>query len=57
MILCFFFQQKNLVTNFFDKSELEDVLKNYFNIIFLQDDKHVNQDGTESVWWKILVKK
>jgi tellurite methyltransferase len=51
------FEYKGITRFFFDKSELEDVLKNYFNIIFLQDDKHVNQDGTESVWWKILVKK
>jgi len=51
------FEYKGITRFFFDKSQLEDTLKNHFNIIFFEDDKHVNQDGTVSVWWKILVKK
>ena len=51
------FEYKGITRFFFDKPQLENTLKNFFNIIFLEEDKHVNPDGTESVWWKILVKK
>lgn len=51
------FEYKGVTRFFFDKPKIENTLKNYFSIIFLEEDKHVNPNGTKSVWWKILVKK
>jgi len=51
------FEYKGITRFFFEKCQLEEILRNHFTIISLEDDNHVNQDGTESVWWKILVKK
>jgi SAM-dependent methyltransferase len=50
------FEYNGITRFFFSKSELENILKNYFTIISFEDDSHVNSDETKSVWWKILVK-
>ena len=50
------FEYNGITRFFFNKSELENILKNYFTIISFEDDSHINSDKTESVWWKILVK-
>ncbi len=50
------FEYNGITRFFFNKSELENILKNHFTIISFEDDSHVNSDKTESVWWKILVR-
>jgi SAM-dependent methyltransferase len=50
------FEHKGIIRFFFNKSELENILKNHFTIISFEDDSHVNSDKTKSVWWKILVR-
>ena len=50
------FEYNGITRFFFNKSELENILKNHFTIISFEDDSHVNSDKTKSVWWKILVK-
>lgn len=50
------FEYNGITRFFFNKSELENILKNYFTIISFEDDSHINPDKTKSVWWKILVK-
>ena len=50
------FEYNGITRFFFNKSELENILKNYFTIISFEDDSHINSDETKSVWWKILVK-
>jgi len=51
------FEHKGITRFFFESNEIQDILKNYFEIVFFEDDEHVNFDGTKSVWWKILVRK
>tara|TARA_Y100000996_G_scaffold407565_1_gene385320 strand:+ start:665 stop:1336 length:672 start_codon:yes stop_codon:yes gene_type:complete len=50
------FEYNGITRFFFNKSELENILKNHFTIISFEADSHVNSDKTESVWWKILVR-
>ena len=50
------FEYNGITRFFFNKSELENILKNHFTIISFEDDSHVNSDKTKSVWWKILVR-
>ena len=50
------FEYKGITRFFYNKPQLENILKNYFTIISFEDDSHLNQDKTKSVWWKILVK-
>lgn len=51
------FEYKGITRFFFENDQIRDILKDYFDIIFFEDDEHVNFDGTKSVWWKILVRK
>ena len=51
------FEYKGITRFFFDKIELEKILKKYFSIVTFEEDTHTNLDNTTSVWWKILVKK
>ncbi len=51
------FEYKGITRFFFESNKIKDILKNHFDIIFFEDDEHVNFDGTKSVWWKILVRK
>ncbi|MBC8304744.1 MAG: class I SAM-dependent methyltransferase [Pelagibacterales bacterium] len=51
------FEYKEIVRYFFEKHELESILKKKFQIISFDESTHVNPDSTKSVWWKILVKK
>ena len=51
------FEYKKIIRYFFEKHELESILKEKFQIISFDESTHVNQDSTKSVWWKILVKK
>ncbi len=51
------FEYNGVTRFFFEKKELENILKKYFTIINFEESKHVNSDDTVSVWWKILVKK
>ena len=51
------FEYKGITRFFFESNQIQDILKDYFDIIFFEEDEHVNFDGTKSVWWKILVRK
>ena len=51
------FEYKGITRFFFDKIELEKILKKYFSIVTFEEDTHTNLDNTTSVWWKILVQK
>jgi SAM-dependent methyltransferase len=51
------FEYKGITRFFFTKPELETLLQKSFTIISFEEDSHVNDDKTISVWWKILVKK
>ena len=51
------FEYKKIIRYFFEKHELESILKEKFQIISFDESTHVNQDSTKSVWWRILVKK
>ena len=50
------FEYNGITRFFFNKTELENTLKNHFTIMSFEDDSHINPDETKSVWWKILVK-
>jgi len=50
------FEYNGITRFFFNKTELENILKNHFTIMSFEDDSHINPDETKSVWWKILVK-
>jgi SAM-dependent methyltransferase len=50
------FEYNGITRFFYNKSQLENILKNHFTIISFEDDSHINSDKTKSVWWKILVK-
>ena len=51
------FEYKGIIRFFFNKDELEKLLKQNFEIKYFDEDNHENSDNTVSVWWKILVKK
>ena len=50
------FEYNGIKRFFFNKSELEDIIKKHFTLLSFEDDFHINSDKTKSVWWKILVK-
>ena len=51
------FEYKGITRFFFNKDELEKLLKQNFEIKYFDEDNHENPDNTVSVWLKILVKK
>lgn len=48
---------KGVIRYFYDEQTWSDILSEYFDVIKIDFDEHVNLDETKSVWWKILVKK
>lgn len=50
------FEYKGITRFFFEKSELEKLLSEYFVVEIFETEQHVNLDKSVSVWWKILLK-
>ena len=51
------YESKGVTRYFFEEEDLKKSLKEKFEIIKFDADKHVNLDSTVSEWWKVLVKK
>ena len=51
------YEYKGITRYFYDKSVLEHMLEQQFEILHFEDDRHVNPNSTISEWWKILLKK
>jgi len=51
------YEHKGITRYFYDKSVLENMLEQQFEILSFDDDRHTNPNSTVSEWWKILLKK
>jgi len=51
------FEYNGITRHFYEKSPLENILKNSFEILEFSEDRHLNLDSSVSVWWKVLVQK
>jgi len=51
------YEHKGITRYFYDKSILEQMLEQKFEILRFDDDRHTNPNSTVSEWWKILLKK
>jgi cyclopropane fatty-acyl-phospholipid synthase-like methyltransferase len=51
------YEHKGITRYFYDKSILEPMLEQHFEILRFDDDRHTNPNSTISEWWKILLKK
>jgi len=51
------FEYKGITRYFYDRTVLEQILKQKFEILNFNEDHHENPNLTTSVWWKILLKK
>ncbi len=50
------FMTNDIVRYFFDKGEIEEMLKPFFEIETLEEEDHTNADGSKSVWWYSVVR-
>jgi len=51
------YEYKGITRYFYDKSILEHMFEQQFEILHFDDDHHTNPNSTISEWWKILLKK
>ena len=51
------YEYKGITRYFYDKSILEHMFEQQFEILYFDDDRHTNPNSTISEWWKILLKK
>ena len=51
------YEHKGITRYFYDKSILEHMFEQQFEILHFDDDHHTNPNSTISEWWKILLKK
>ena len=51
------YEYKGITRYFYDKSILEHMFEQQFEILYFDDDHHTNPNSTISEWWKILLKK
>jgi ubiquinone/menaquinone biosynthesis C-methylase UbiE len=51
------YEHKGVIRYFYDKKTLLNSLEEKFEVIEIEEDKHINLDSTVSVWWKICAKK
>ncbi len=51
------YEHKGIVRYFYDKSILEQLFKQKFEILNFDEDSHTNPNSTISEWWKILLKR
>ncbi len=51
------YEHKGITRYFYDKSILEHMFEQQFEILHFDDDRHTNLNSTISEWWKILLKK
>ena len=50
------YEYKGITRYFYDKSILEHMFEQQFEILYFDDDRHTNPNSTISEWWKILLK-
>ena len=51
------YEFNSVIRYFYDKNTLKKLFESFFEIIYFNEDEHINLDSTKSVWWKILLKR
>jgi len=53
----FGFKTKEVIRYFFNKNDLEDLVKENFKIESIGENIHTNLDDTVSAWWYVISRK
>ena len=51
------YENKGVTRYFYDKKTLLNLLEEKFEVVEIEENKHINLDSTVSIWWKICTNK